>query len=98
MLLGKMPVTEFCKQNGLNYNTFKGNYKDMRLCNVVETYTIAQALETTVEYLLTGKKPKFYSEELRTVIDILSKDSTKLDAVCTLLGVEKKKISQNEVI
>lgn len=92
-LMGKTPVTEFCKQNGLNYNTFKGNYKDMRLCNTVETYTVAKALGTTVEYLLTGKEPSSYSQELKTVIDILSKNPSKLDAVCTLLGIQKNLIS-----
>ena len=93
MLLGDFPIKDFCKENGLNYYTFIGNKVDERLCNVRDTYTVANALGTTVEYLLTGKQPTSYSTELRTVIDILSRDSSKLDAVCTLLGIQKNLIS-----
>lgn len=97
VLLGDTPSKDFCKQNGLNYYTFIGNRIDSRLCNIRETYIIANALGVTVEYLLTGKQPNCYSEELRTVIDILSKDTSKLEAVCTLLGIEKKKQQENDI-
>ena len=91
--LGNTLATDFCKQYGLKYNTFKSNRSDLRYCNVVDTYIIASSLGTTVEYLLTGKEPNSYSQELKTVIDILSKNPSKLDAVCTLLGIQKNLIS-----
>ena len=92
-LMGNRVIKDFCEENGISYNTFKGNHTSLRMFNVVDTYTVANALGTTVEYLLTGKQPTSYPTELRTVIDILSKDSSKLDAVCTLLGIQKKFIS-----
>lgn len=96
-LMGNRTIKDFCEENNISYNTFKGNHTSLRMFNVTETYIIAQALGTTVEYLLTGKQPNLYSEELRTVLDILSKDTNKLDAVCTLLGIEKKKQQETDV-
>ncbi len=96
-LMSNRVIREFCEETGISYNTFRCNHASLRMFNVTETYIIANALGVTVEYLLTGKQPNCYSEELRTVIDILSKDTSKLEAVCTLLGIEKKKQQQNDV-
>lgn len=82
-------IIEFCKQHGINYNTFKGNRSALRLCNTKETYVVAKELGVSVEYLLTGKDTKIqtYPPRIQAVVDILMKDETKLTAVCTLLQI-----------
>ena len=86
-------IIEFCKQHGINYNTFKGNRSALRLCNTKETYVVAKELGVSVEYLLTGKDTKLqtYPPRIQAVVDILLKDDTKLNAVCTLLQIPAEK-------
>jgi len=47
---------------GINYSTYKGYKQYGNLPRADEAVKIAQALETTVEYLVTGNKPDLSSK------------------------------------
>ena len=51
------------EQTGISILTLRGWITHDRLPDVVSAYKIAQALGTTVEYLVTGKESDFYKEK-----------------------------------
>jgi len=78
----------------LNYKTLKNQRSLVRLPKLEEAFAIAQALNVPVETLVTGKEIKGnIPPRLQTVVDILSKNSAKLEAVETLLNIQKKENS-----
>ena len=85
---GKLNV--LCQRAGLDYNKVKHNRSDVRLMNCIETNAIAQALGTTMEYLLTGESSSVsYSPRVKAVADVLQNDDDKLGAVEVLLFGKK---------
>lgn len=55
-LLGKRTVKSLAEESGLNYRTIKNQRTLDRFPGIEECYKLATALNTTVEYLLTGDK------------------------------------------
>ncbi|MGP1530017.1 MAG: helix-turn-helix domain-containing protein [Treponema sp.] len=57
-------LAAFIKELGINYETYKGQSRYNNLPRADEAYKIAQALNTTVEYLVTGQEPDSARREL----------------------------------
>lgn len=65
-----------CKKCNLNIGTMRNRISCNRLPDVIEAFLIAQALNTSVEYLVTGKEPEqtdlklqAFKAELQKLID-----------------------------
>lgn len=54
-----------CKECAINIGTFKNRSSNKIVPNAIETYKIAQALNTTVEYLVTGTSTNPAEQELK---------------------------------
>ena len=53
-----------CKECGFILSSFRNRISLKRYPTVIEAYKIAQALNTTVEYLVTGEDTSPYKQEL----------------------------------
>lgn len=57
-----LTLRSFIESLGINYDSYNSCKKYNNLPRADEAVKIAQALETTVEYLVTGNKPDLSSE------------------------------------
>lgn len=86
-------LKEFVREHGLDYVRVTNQRSDCRMPKINDLYAIAQSLNVSIEYLLTGKDTKLqaYPPRIQAVVDILLEDDTKLNAVCTLLQIPAEK-------
>ncbi len=65
-LIKKQNTTQewLCQKCGLNLGTFKNKSSNKTVFDAISAYKIAQALNTTVEYLITGQDSNPYKIEL----------------------------------
>lgn len=86
--INHLSLKELCTAAEIDYGKVRQSRTNNRLMSCLDTYAIAKVLGVSIEYLITGNKTaNACSGRLQAVIDILSKDEAKLDAVCTLLQI-----------
>ena len=75
-----LTLVAFIENMGIDYETYKGQRRHNNLPRADEAVKIAQALDVTVEYLVTGKKPEQDTklQQLKLEIEKLSKFSKSL--------------------
>ena len=60
-------LAELSRKNGLDYLSMKQQRRDCRLPKTAEFFALSQALNVSMEYLLTGHDSRPLSEEARLV-------------------------------
>ena len=81
----------FSKDNGLDYVRIVNQRSDCRIPKLEDAFAIANALNVSIEYLITGENKQMkYSPRIKAIADLLTNDTARLDAVEVLLFGEKK--------
>lgn len=64
---------KLCKSCGISLSTFVSWIHNSRLPDVENAYKIASALNTSVEYLVTGRESDAYRLKYKTLVESLRK-------------------------
>ena len=86
--LGEEKISDFCRRVGVKENTVYSQRTrgSMPSEEFLSLYSCALGVSQT--WLLTGLDPIEYSPEVKQVVDVLSKDPSKLHVVRVVLGLE----------
>lgn len=83
-------LTDLCHDCDIGYRAVNGQRTRNNLPKVEQLYAMAQYLETSMEYLLTGIEPEFkLPERLRIIVDYLMEDESRIESALNLLGLKK---------
>lgn len=95
ILRKNIPLSQICRETGLNYSRVKTNRSDNRLPNIEDLYTFAGYLGCSMEYLLTGKPESLspeaayvsQNEAARLLIRRIMDNPSLLDALAALASL-----------
>ena len=91
--LRNVPLTDLCKSIGVPYTRVKRNRTDCRIPSCEDMLALADGLNTTVDYLLTGEtKQKNYPERIEIIIShCLTANDEDLSLVERVLRINGEK-------
>ena len=92
----KATLLDLCKSVGLDYNRVKHNRSDCRVPKADDLLLLAKALNTSIEFLLTGMDPWRYPPRIEAIISrCLIAPDDDLRLVEKVLGIEEKKAASS---
>ena len=78
--LGQKPIKDFALDHDLDYVRIVNQRSDCRLPKLEDACALADALGTTVEYLMTGEEPSSRYARIQDIIDwLMAKSDAELD-------------------
>ena len=82
-----LTLNDICLRTGIKIDKIKNWRSRLTIPQADELFLVAEALDVSMEYLLTGQttKVQIYSARVKAVADELQKDQDKLGAVEVLL-------------
>ena len=82
-----LTLNDICLRTGIKIDKIKNWRTRLTIPQADELFLVAEALDVSMEYLLTGQttKVQIYSARVKAVADELQKDQDKLGAVEVLL-------------
>jgi len=81
-------VSDFCRRIGISVDTVYGQRLNKVMPKDTQLELFSAGLGVSKTWLLTGIDPIEYTPEVREVVDVLSKDPSKLHVVRVVLGLE----------
>ena len=88
----KTTLLELCRSASLDYNRVKHNRSDCRVPKAEDLLLLAEALNTSIEYLLTGKERDSFPPRIQTIaIRCLSASEEDLALIERVLRIEAEK-------
>ena len=74
-------LLDMCRRVGLDYNRVKHNRSDCRVPKSEDLILLAEGLNSSIDFLLTGKNQPMYPERIRIIADACLNDATEEDLV-----------------
>lgn len=87
--LKKGSLKELSQQTGIDCQKFKNQRTGNIIPKADDLYKIARALNTSMEYLLSGEQQKIYDARVTAIADWLSEDEGRISAMEKIIFGEK---------